>query len=101
MKISRFFPSPATIFILASLLAVFSWNCGCGSRPNSTQSAGLGFSGERFGLKRFDLSRSLPCFLVWLLFSCLSFFLFICVYLWSLGGFSVVTLRWRQRTSKF
>ena len=101
MGVLRVVRPTISLFILASLLAVFSWNCGRGSRPNSTQSAGLGFSGERFGLKRFDLSRSLPCFLVWLLFSCLSFFLFICVYLRSLGGFSVVTLRWRQRTLIF
>ena len=38
-KISRLFFPPAAMFILSSLLGVFSWNCG--SKPNTTRSARL------------------------------------------------------------
>ena len=53
-KISRFFPSPTTIFTSFFILGVFSWNCGRGSRPNSTQSARVGFSGVKPPLPPFE-----------------------------------------------
>ena len=39
------FPSGHNFHSFFRLLGVFSWNFGRGSRPNSTQSARLGFSG--------------------------------------------------------
>ena len=43
-KISLFFPLSRSSFAFFSLGRVFSWNCGRGSRPSTTQIMGLGFS---------------------------------------------------------
>ena len=48
------FPSRSRIWLFVSSLGVLPWNCGRGSRPNSTQSAGLGFGSSGANLGRFS-----------------------------------------------